>query len=86
MTFASSIKDIISEIVTSNQARHLIISLLVTDVAHDLAPVLLVSSLLEVKGASNLRNLHFIVGVENIEEEFKHQVEPSFSKTGFLPS
>jgi hypothetical protein len=48
-----------------------------TDVAHDPAPVLLVSSLLEVKGADHLSNPHLIESVEHIEKDLDHQVAPT---------
>ncbi len=83
MTSASSYQLVVSDIVTRNEARHRVISQFVADVAHDPAPVLLVSSVpLEVEGAGNLSDLHFVEGVEHIEKDLEHQVTPATLEDG----
>ena len=83
MTSASSNQLVLSDVVSRNEARHRVSSQLTTDVAHDPAPVLLVVGVpLEVEGASNLSDLHFVEGVEHIEEDLEHQVTPATLEDG----
>ena len=86
MALTSSNKDIVSNVVTRNEAIHLLVTQLATDVTHNPAPVPLVIGVpFKVKGACHLSDPHVINGVDYKEDEPDHQVAPAILKDR-LPS
>ena len=86
MALTSSNQHVVADVVTRNEAGHLLIAQLATDVAHDPAPVLHMSSVaFEVKGAGHLRHPHLKDGVDAVEEELHHQVAPAILIHRLLP-
>jgi hypothetical protein len=87
MALTSTNQHIVSNVVTRNEAVHLLVIQLATDVAHNPAPVPLVIGVpFKIKGACHLSDPHVIDGVDHKEDEPDHQVAPAILKDRLLSS